>query len=201
MNQPAHHGIPFPASNMHIYLDNQHISSSLNRFLHEAYMLHIYWQYLEQKFSWSPQTRRMIAWPIFHHTLQQHTQLKHGRAIDKIHLQLATNRTRGPSPQSTWGSLVHALLYSPRKECTHFALSTSAAKKSIFNRHAAQFLSYKQYGTTVVHTTVTGDHPVATQPRHPSSTSAESFDLPPITTPSSYWLAKIHEGTHCYIEH
>jgi ribonuclease HI len=50
MLHPVGQVVPFPASRVNIYIDNQHISSSHNRFMHEAYTINRYWQYWKRNF-------------------------------------------------------------------------------------------------------------------------------------------------------
>jgi hypothetical protein len=81
MTAPATHVIPFPTSQVNIYLQQQLISSSLNQRLHALFTLNIYWQYLEAKHNWGTRsTHKHMVWYTYHKTLhqqpaQQHRQL------------------------------------------------------------------------------------------------------------------------------
>ena len=77
MPGPVHNVIVFPASRVNIYLNSQHISSSLDRFLHEAYTRDRFWEYADQKLHWTTQTWKLISWPVLFATFNKKTTLKH----------------------------------------------------------------------------------------------------------------------------
>jgi hypothetical protein len=77
MNAPASQVIPFPASPVGVYIQHQLISSSLDSRLHEQFTTEEYWDYLQAKYEWTEQTRRLIAWEPFHKHLKKQPSLRH----------------------------------------------------------------------------------------------------------------------------
>jgi hypothetical protein len=90
MTGPARHVIPFPSSRVNVYLHDQHISSSLDKFLHEAYTKTRFWEYVDKKFQWTATTRKLISWPIFFATLKKQTTLKHQQLLKYLYGWLPT---------------------------------------------------------------------------------------------------------------
>jgi hypothetical protein len=92
MVQPACQEFPFPASKVNVYSIAQQLSSSsLNSLLHDVSTLPSYGQYLEHKFYWSPQTHRLIVWPVFHRALLNcQTNLMHMQLVKYIYGWLPT---------------------------------------------------------------------------------------------------------------
>jgi hypothetical protein len=81
MNQLAHKVILFPASQVNMYIKHQHISLGLNSFFHQQFKEQKYWQYLENKFSWTTTTRKLIDWKIYHHMLNKQTTKRHQQLL------------------------------------------------------------------------------------------------------------------------
>jgi hypothetical protein len=80
----------FPASRVNVYLNGQHISSSLNRFLHKAYTLKRFWEYVDKKFQCTMTTRQLISWDVLFSTLKKQTTLKHQQLLKCIYGWLPT---------------------------------------------------------------------------------------------------------------
>jgi hypothetical protein len=81
MSVPANQVIAFPSSWVNVCLNNQHISSSLDRHLHEAHTMTRFWKCIEQKYQWTATTRKLISLPIFFATLKKQTTLKHQQLL------------------------------------------------------------------------------------------------------------------------
>ena len=81
MHKPAHRVVIFPASRANIFIKGQHISAALNSFLHLQFTTSAYWEYLETKFGWTPTTRKLIAWQVYHTSLRKQTTKRHQQLI------------------------------------------------------------------------------------------------------------------------
>ena len=81
MTKPDLHVILFNASLVNVYVHQQLINSALNPTLHEAYTRDGYWEYLDDKFHWTPTTRKLIAWPIYHKLLNNQPHKQHQQLI------------------------------------------------------------------------------------------------------------------------
>jgi hypothetical protein len=92
MTQPADRVIHFPASVVNIYIRNQHISASLQTVLANQYNSDEYWAYIETKFQWTTQTRKLIEWDIYHTTLKAQPPLQHKQLLKYISNWLPTGR-------------------------------------------------------------------------------------------------------------
>jgi hypothetical protein len=107
MQQPATKVIHFPACSTHIYVHQQHRSSAIDPILHESYTNSDYWAYLESKYQWTEPTRRLIAWEIHHHTLNQQPIKQHQQLIKYIYDWLPT------------GQVVHRNDHNEDHRCPH----------------------------------------------------------------------------------
>jgi hypothetical protein len=92
MTQPADMVIHFPTSVVNIYIRNQHISASLQTVLANQYNSDNYWAYIETKFQWTTQTRKLIEWDIYHTTLKAQPTLQHKQLLKYISNWLPTGR-------------------------------------------------------------------------------------------------------------
>ena len=81
MQGPVCQVVVLPASRVNACINGQHISSSLNRFLHEACTLDRFWEHVDKKFQWTATTRNHIAWPALFDTLKKQTTLKHQQLL------------------------------------------------------------------------------------------------------------------------
>ena len=127
MTQPAAKVIPFPASVVNVYIQQQLISSSLNTLLHAAYTSDGYWTYLEEKYHWSPTTRRLIAWDLYHKLLNNQPHKQHQQLIKysvdwlptghEVHRHNPLEEHRCPHCQTVFEKNAH-LLRCPHPERT-----------------------------------------------------------------------------------
>jgi hypothetical protein len=78
---PATHVIPFPASVANVHVRQQLISSSLNTLLHAERTRTGCWKHSQEKFNWTPTTRKLIAWDICHKHLNDQPNKQHQQLI------------------------------------------------------------------------------------------------------------------------
>jgi hypothetical protein len=90
MIQLATKVIIFPASEVNVYIHNQHISSSLQSILATKYNTEDYWAYLEEKFNWTTSTYNLIAWDSYHKTLKMQPTQQHKQLMKYLHNWLST---------------------------------------------------------------------------------------------------------------
>jgi hypothetical protein len=93
MKKPASHIITFPASQVNVYIQQQHISSSMNTIFHEMYSGADYWEYLERKFEWTTQTRKLVEWDTYHKALRKQTTKQHQQLMKYVNEWLPTGKT------------------------------------------------------------------------------------------------------------
>ena len=92
MTRPQSTVILFPASRVNVFIDYQHISSSLASFLHDRFTTEQHGQYMEKKYHWTPTTRSLIAWNIHHRTLNNQPSKQHQQVLKYIYEWLPTGR-------------------------------------------------------------------------------------------------------------
>jgi hypothetical protein len=60
------------------------ISAALNTRLHDSLTQTDYWTYLEQKFHWTPTTRKLIAWDVYHRLLNSQPHKQHQQLLKYV---------------------------------------------------------------------------------------------------------------------
>jgi hypothetical protein len=91
--QPADMVIHFSTSVADIYIRNQHISASPSRRYSPTSTIPTdYWAYIETKFQWTTQTRKLIEWDMYHTTLKAQPTLQQKQLLKYISNWLPTGR-------------------------------------------------------------------------------------------------------------
>jgi hypothetical protein len=143
MTKPASHVILFTASIVNVYVRQQLINSLLNSILHKEFTPNGYWEYLEEKFQWTPTTRKLIAWTLFHTLLNNQPHKQHQQLI-KYSVDWLQNRLRSPPPQPPRRASMPALQDYLREQCPPTLMSpsrTSSKKRPVPQHHTEQLLS------------------------------------------------------------
>jgi hypothetical protein len=92
MQQPANTVINFPAFHTNIYVQHQHLSSSIDSVLHACSTQTECWRYLKTKYWWTTQTHQLIAWDIHHQMLNKQPIKQHQQLIKYVYDWLPTGQ-------------------------------------------------------------------------------------------------------------